>query len=138
MKARFQHIASLILALLVLVSTQSFSINSHYCGNILVDKAVMKSAKKCAMHSEPSHEKHEQEQQKDDCCNDEVELIEGQDQLKVQSSEFELPNPYFVEALVFSFLVQIPFETPSKVDYFENPPPLPSKDFHALFQTYLI
>mgnify|MGYP000134804088 CR=1 FL=1 len=138
MKTRFQHIASLILALLVLVSTQSFSINSHYCGNILVDKAVMKSAKKCAMHSKSSHKNHEQEQQKDDCCDDEVELIEGQDQLKVQSSEFELPHPIFVEAFVFSFLVQIPFEAHPKIDYFENPPPLPLKDFHALFQTYLI
>ena len=138
MKARFQHIASLLLALLVLVSTQSFSINSHYCGNILVDKAVMKSAKKCAMHSESSHKKHEQEQQKDDCCDDEVELIEGQDQLKIQSSEFELPNPYFVEAFVFSFLVQIPFEAKPKINFQENPPPLLTRDFQSYYQTYLI
>lgn len=138
MKKGLSQILSFLMALLVICSTMSFSVQSHYCGNILVDKAVMKSAKKCAMHSQHSPEKHEQDKQEDDCCDDEVELIEGQDQLKMQSSEFELPHPVFVEAFLFSFLVQIPFEAHPKIDYFENPPPLPLKDFHALFQTYLI
>jgi len=81
MKKRFQHTISLVLALLVLVSTQSFSINSHYCGIILVDKAFIKSAKKCAMHNQEIQTYHEEENQKEDCCSNEFELIEKLDHL---------------------------------------------------------
>lgn len=138
MKAQFQHIASLLLALLVLVSTQSFSINTHYCGNILVDKAIMKPAKKCAMHGEQSHSNHEQESKKDECCNDQVDLIEGQDQLKIQPSDFELPNPIFVEAFVFTFFSTTSFETEVNTTIYEDPPPLLKRDFQAYYQVFLI
>ena len=138
MKTHFQHIASLLLAVLVLVSTQSYSINTHYCGNILVDKAIMKPAKKCAMHDTNSSLHHEHDDKKDDCCDDEVELIEGQDQLKVQSLDFELPNPVFFEAFVYTFIFNTSFEALEKVDYSENPPPLLLRDFQAHYQVFLI
>ncbi|WP_188458818.1 HYC_CC_PP family protein [Psychroflexus planctonicus] len=138
MKARFQHIASLLLAVLVLFSTQSFSINTHYCGNILVDKAIMKPAKKCAMHSEQSQSKHEHENEKDECCDDEVDLIEGQDQLKIQSTDFELPHPIFVEAFVFTFFSTSSFETEVNTTIYEDPPPLLQRDFQTFYQVFLI
>lgn len=138
MKARFQHSIHFLLAVLVLVSTQSYSINAHYCGNILVDKAIMKPAQKCAMHNEHSPTNHEQPNKKDNCCNDEVELIEGQDQLKIQSSHFELPHPIFVEALVFTYFTSPSYETEASIPFYENPPPLLKRDFQAFFQVYLI
>ena len=126
------------MAVLVMCSTMSFSVQSHYCGNILVDKAIMKPAKKCAMHKASLQSKHTHQEQKDDCCDDEVNLIEGQDQLKVQSYEFELPNPYFVEAFIYTFIFNTSFEALEKVDYSENPPPLLLRDFQAHYQVFLI
>ena len=136
MKKSLLQILSFFMAVLVMCSTMSFSVQSHYCGNILVDKAIMKPAKKCAMHTLQS--KHAHQDQKGDCCDDEVNLIEGQDQLKVQSYEFELPNPYFVEAFVYTFIFNTSFEALEKVDYSENPPPLLLRDFQAHYQVFLI
>ena len=88
MKYFFRHTISLLLALLVLVSTQSYSINSHYCGNILVDKSFVKPAKKCAIphsatissaiHDAENNIPHNQD---DKCGDDEFEMILGQDEL---------------------------------------------------------
>ncbi|NGZ90593.1 HYC_CC_PP family protein [Psychroflexus maritimus] len=138
MKFCFQHITSLLLALLVLVSTQSYSVNSHYCSNILVDKAIMKPAKKCEMHGEKTHSEQKHEHKKDECCDDEVELIKGQDQLKIQSSDFELPLPIFVEAFVFTFFSTTYFETEVNTTIYEDPPPLLQRDFQTLYQVFLI
>ena len=40
------------LALLVLFSTVSFTIEKHFCGDILVDVAVFTEVEKCAMEAE--------------------------------------------------------------------------------------
>ena len=138
MKFCFQHITSLLLALLVLVSTQSYSVNSHYCSNILVDKAIMKPAKKCDMHGEKTHSEQKHEHKKDECCDDEVEIIQGQDELKVPSLQTELPNPIFVEAFVFTFFFNTTFETEVNTTIYEDPPPLLQRDFQTLYQVFLI
>jgi len=137
MKIVFQHITSLFLALLVLVSTQSYSINMHYCGNILVDKAVMKPAKKCNMHEQSSCIFHQEK--KEDCCDDEVDIIQGQDELKMPSLQTELLNPIFVEAFIISFLFDFPNEAnKEKITHYKIPPPLLQKERLSLFQVYLI
>lgn len=139
MKTIFQHITSLFLALLVLASTQSYSINAHYCGNILVDKAIMKPAKKCSMHDEKTHSNHHHENKKDDCCDDEVDIIQGQDELKMPSVQTELPNPIFVEAFIICFLFDFPIEAnKEKITLYEIPPPLLQKERLSLYQIYLI
>jgi len=139
MKFCFQHITSLLLALLVLVSTQSYSVNSHYCSNILVDKAIMKPAKKCDMHGEKTHSEQKHEHKKDECCDDEVEIIQGQDELKVPSLQTELPNPIFVEAFIISFLFDFPIEADKeKITHYKTPPPLLQKERLSLYQVYLI
>ncbi len=142
----FKHITSLFLALLVLVSTQSYSINLHYCGSILVEKSFVKPAKKCAMHQEiaPACGMHNnatqpREKQQKSCCDDEFEIIEGQDEIKLQESSIQLPSPTFVAAYIFAF-----HYVPSSVDNGKNsseyhsPPPLFQRDVHAFFQVYLI
>lgn len=136
MKKVFQHITSLFLALLVLVSTQSYSVNSHYCGNILVDKSFVKPAKKCAMHESKTH--HHKEEEAGQCCADETQIIEGQDQLKIQSLEIELPHPYFVEAFFFNFILPTTFEEKETFTFYTPPPPLLQRDVQALYQVYLI
>lgn len=124
------------MVVIVMASTMSVTVNTHYCGNILVDKAIMKPAKKCAMHEQQTH--HEQDNLKDDCCDDEVELIEGQDQLKVQSSNYELPLPVFVEAFVFTFFLKYSFKVEVKTAIYEAPPPTQQIDFQILHQVFLI
>lgn len=132
MKSFCSKILSFSLAVLLLFSTLSFTVGTHYCGNILVDKAVLTKAEPCEMHQKnPSEEESE-------CCDDEVEIIQGQDQLKIQSSDFELPHPVFVEAFVFTFFSTPSFEAEVNTTIYEDPPPLLQRDFQTLYQVFLI
>lgn len=124
------------MTIVVLVSTMSMTVNTHYCGNILVDKAVMKPAQKCAMHSAPSQ--HDNEDENNNCCENQVEVIKGQDQLKLQSSDFQLPLPIFVEAFIFTFFVNSFIEAFTNTAIHGEPPPLFLSDFQAFYQVFLI
>lgn len=110
----------------------SFTVGIHYCGNILIDKAILSQAETCGMHQEmPSEEES-------DCCDDEVELIKGQDILKLSKAEFDLDMP--LELAIFSF---IHFRSPdftsrnsTSTEVYD--PPEYDLDFQILHQNFLI
>ncbi|WP_411767862.1 HYC_CC_PP family protein [Winogradskyella sp. A3E31] len=70
------------LAFLVMLSTLSFTVEKHFCGDTLVDVAVFTQAKKCGMEMTTN-----EAPVKKQCCKDEVELIKGQEDLKLNSFE---------------------------------------------------
>ena len=81
-KKGVHKLLSIALAFLVLLSTLSFKVEKHYCGPFLVDIALFTTAENCGMHMSMNHEsKHDQDHEKS-CCNDEVEIFQGQDELK--------------------------------------------------------
>lgn len=62
----------------------------------MMDKAVLSHAMPCDMHDVmPSEEES-------DCCDDEVEIIKGQDLLHFSKAEFNLDIP--LEFAIFSFI----------------------------------
>ena len=67
---RFQQFISVAMALLVLISTLSVSIEKHYCGDHLVDIAFFAEAEKCGM--EASDE--DKDLMAQSCCKDVVDL----------------------------------------------------------------
>lgn len=72
MKQFFQNITSFTMAFLVLFSTVSFTVDKHFCGEILVDQAVFSEAKSCGMHGDMPASSE------DDCCDEEKVIVEGQ------------------------------------------------------------
>lgn len=48
MKKAFQHSISVAMAFLVLFSTFSFTVDKHFCGSFLVDKAIFLKRKPAA------------------------------------------------------------------------------------------
>lgn len=98
----------------------------------MMDKAVLAQAEPCEMHqNHPSEEKYE-------CCDDEIEIIKGQDELQLSKAEFDLDIP--LEFAIFSF---IHF---SSLDFFAQEtattevydPPQYYRDFQILHQVFLI
>jgi len=71
---------SAVMALLILFSTVSFTIEKHFCGDVLVDVSMFVEAEKCAMESLETLKKKT-------CCKDEIAIVEGQDELKVSAFE---------------------------------------------------
>ncbi|WP_127846075.1 HYC_CC_PP family protein [Psychroflexus aestuariivivens] len=141
MKTHLFKISSIFLAFLVLFSTMSFTIDAHYCGNILVDKAIMKKAETCAMHKSKSAKSHENSHQKnkaDNCCDNETETIEGQDELQFSKAEFsfEMPNAVFAFSFIYLFGFA-EFQTEYDELKFYDPPEF-SPDLNIQHQVFII
>lgn len=75
---------SSLLALLVLMSTFSFTLEKHFCGDTLIDVAVFSELSNCGMDMKTIHTNDISEKS---CCKEIVEIIKGQDQLKKVSLE---------------------------------------------------
>lgn len=139
MKEKFSHSMSLLMALLVLVASQNLSINSHYCGNILVDKALVKPAKKCSMHDAFVTYGDHDKQEKNNCCDDQTEFIYGVDELVFHTNSIEMPQPIVFVAFVFNFVLpSIQDEVATHRHIYPPPHFLAEKDLLALHQVYLI
>lgn len=99
----------------------------------MVDKAILSKAQTCEMHEQmPSSE------EKSECCDDEVEIVEGQDILQFSKVEFDLDMP--LEFAIFSL---IHFSSPgffaketATAEVYD--PPQYHQDFRILHQVFLI
>ncbi|ARV10308.1 hypothetical protein BTO05_11900 [Winogradskyella sp. PC-19] len=116
MKYLLSHkIFATTLSVLVLLSTFSFTVEKHYCGDTLIDTAVFSEVKGCGMDMEAVSKK------KKPCCKDEVDVIEGQDELNRASfDDLEFSTHLFIATYAYSC-----------VSLFESLPKqiIPNKDY---------
>ena len=128
------------MALIVLFSTMSFSVDMHYCGGHLVDFSLSEKVDTCMMKAELSKSSSEcavMDMEMDCCSNVEI-VIEGRDDLKISFDQLTFDQQLFVASFVYTYINLferfdeniIPFK-----DY--SPPPL-IRDIQILDQTFLI
>lgn len=139
MKNGVQKYSSLILALLVLVSTFSFTIEKHFCGELLVDQAVFSKVKDCGMSSHNMDTMMTLEMISDSCCTNTHLAIDGQDELKISFDNLNF-NQQVIVAAAFTFSFTELFEgSPELVIPFKDySPPLLVSDIHLMDQVFLI
>ncbi|WP_298498056.1 hypothetical protein [uncultured Algibacter sp.] len=122
----------MLLALLVLFSTVSFTIEKHYCGDVLVDVSVFSEVEKCGMEAMEIL-------QKKTCCKDEINVVKGQDELKVSSFEdLDFNQQQFITAFIYTYFNSfegLPKQTIPHKDY--SPPNL-VYDIQVLDQVFII
>ena len=125
------------MALLVLISSTSFAIDMHFCGDILVDTAVFKKANNCGMDME-KQSSSDCMMTKKNCCSDEQLLIEGQDELQLSVDSLSLEQQHFLIsfACTLAYLFQDVEVNPIPFENYQ--PPLVEKDIHVLYEVYLI
>lgn len=133
MKKNFQKSISTLLALFVLASTFSFTVDKHFCGKMLVDLAVFSEAETCGMELNS-----EMGIAEDSCCTNQKIAVEGQDELKVSFQSLDLDQQVFLTTFTYSFINL--FEgTPVEVIPFKNySPPLLVSDIQVLDQVFII
>lgn len=138
MKKTLHNSVSMVLALLVLVSTFSFSVDKHFCGSMLVDMAVFSKAKTCGMEMHREGDVEIASEEEDFCCTNESIAVEGQDELKISFNSLDFPQQIFLSAFTHSYLIL--FEgSPQDVDPFRDySPPLLVADIQVLDQVFLI
>lgn len=126
----------MFLALLVVASTLSVTIEKHFCGDYLIDTAIFTEAEKC---SSDYSESEESEIVKKSCCKDEIEVLKGQDNLK--SSDFEDLNPNqqkLLACFIYSYQSLFNYDN-ERTDSYENYlPPNLIRDISLMDQVFLI
>jgi len=116
------------MALLVLASTVSWTVDKHICMGRVMDISLFSHAEGCGMDMEMEKS----------CCDDESFTVQGQDDLKISFEKFDLDQQVFLVSFVQTYfhLFEIDSEEPSTFSEY-NPPPL-IRDVQVLDQTFLI
>lgn len=119
------------MALLVLFSTMSFTVDKHFCGSVLVDQAVFSKAKSCGME-------HSGGMTDENGCKDKTVTVKGQKDLKVSFNDLDLHQQVFLATFTFSY-VELFEELPRQlIPFSDYSPPLLVYDIQLLDQTFLI
>lgn len=142
MKETSYKITAMSMALIVLLSTMSFSVDMHFCGDHLVDISMFDKVDTCMMRAEKSKSSSSCEiieiETEMNCCSDIEVTIEGQDDLKISFDNLTFEQQQFVFSFAYSFISL--FETTEKnitpFRYYVPPPLL--RDVQILDQTFLI
>lgn len=128
----FHKVFYTLLALLVLFSTVSFTIEKHFCGDVLVDVSLFVEADKCAMETMEIL-------QKKTCCKDEIDVVLGQDELNLSLfDDLDFEQQQFITAFTFTYFngfEGLPKQTIPHKDY--SPPNL-AADIQVLDQVFII
>ncbi|WP_369047620.1 hypothetical protein [Tenacibaculum sp. UWU-22] len=137
MKAFLRKIVSVLMAVVVLFSTMSFTIDMHFCGDTLVATSVVKKAETCGMEKQNSSNQ-DCTVTKKDCCRNEQTVVKGQNQLELPTYKVVFHKQLLAVAFVYAYTTVFK-ELQNKVILFKNYiPPLVVKDIHVLDETYLI
>ena len=128
MRQFFHQIASLLMALLVLASTVSWTVDKHICMGRVMDISLFSHADDCGMDMDMEKS----------CCDDESFTVQGQDDLKISFENFDLDQQVFLISFVQTYFqrFEVELEEPNSFIAY-NPPPL-LRDVQVLDQTFLI
>jgi hypothetical protein len=138
MKAVLHKILSLVMALVVLFSTTSFTVNMHYCGDYLVDMKIYQEAEGCGMEIPMTNSTSETTLSKTPCCKNEQLLIPGQDELQTPLDNFSFSTEYFVVATVYSYINLFESLLKETIPFKEYVPPNLVFDIQVLDQVFII
>jgi|TARA_Y100000385_G_C12893258_1_gene550957 hypothetical protein len=125
-------IFAVTLSALVLLSTFSFTVEKHYCGNTLVDVSVFSEVKGCDMEMKATSKKKT-------CCKDTVDVIEGQDELNTVSfDDLLFSKQLLVSTYVYGYVSL--FESVQKrvIPHKDYSPPDIIFDIQLLDEVFLI
>ena len=137
MKQVFHKTTSILMALVVLFSTTSFTIDMHYCGDTLVDTAIFHKVKTCGMEMQkPSTEGCAIT--KKNCCSDKQMIVDGQDELQLSVNKIPFEQQVFIASFVYTYSNLFEGFDNETTPFQEYKPPLVVKQIFKFDETYLI
>lgn len=123
------------MALLVLLSTLSFTVEKHYCGDTLMDAALFSKVDPCCDIDVIKIA----EVEKKSCCTDEIEVIKGQDNLKkVAFEDLHFEQQVFITTLYYSYLHLFKGLSEQVIPHKNYSPPHLVPDIRVLHQVFII
>lgn len=140
MKSFFTKILSFFLSVSILFATSSFSVNSHFCCNKLVDIAIFGNAKVCKDKISKSNLPTKQcsSFQEKDCCSDHSFVKTGDDTIKKVNDEFQAETKVYLNSFFYTSKNLLESLAKNIVSFEQYRPPLLCKDIQVLQETFLI
>jgi hypothetical protein len=124
---------SFLMAFVVLFSTLSFTVESHYCGTNLIDVAIFTNAKVCIGDITA------QAPIMKSCCKSEVNVIKGQDKLNLNSfDDLDLNQQLFFTVFVYTYTSLFKSLPKQIIPHKEYTSPSLIFDIQVIDETYLI
>lgn len=126
--------------LVVFVSTMSFGMDMHYCGNNLVSVSLFGKANACGMEQGTTKGSKTCSIAKKDCCHNKQLAIDGHS--NITKTEIYTPTVEQMQfAAVFFYTYTKLFtsvEQDKNTSNTKYPPPLVSRDIYKVHEVYLI
>ncbi|MFH4964446.1 hypothetical protein V8G69_05525 [Gaetbulibacter sp. M235] len=138
MKEVLHKITAFFMALVVLFSTMSFTIDMHYCGDTLVETAIFHKAKGCGMEMQNTTTNSDCSVEKKGCCSEKQINVQGQDELQLTFVKLTFEKQLFVSSFVYSYISLFENIEDETSSFSEYPPPIIVKSIYKLDETYLI
>ena len=135
MKKVLFKITATLLSLVVLLSSMSFTIDKHYCGDTLVDVSYFGEADGCCDKMEMIEK---QQEKKKSCCKNETEFIVS---TTFDKEKVLVLSPKDVQFLVFHLYSYINLyqEVALEKEFYKDfSPPDLVQDIQVLHETFLI
>ena len=127
---------SVLMAFLLLLSTLSLTVEKHFCGDVLVDVAIFLESEKCAMEA---FEVTQETITKKPCCKDEIDIIQGQDEMVTKTSDdLNIFQQQLLLAYSISYINLFEGLPKAVVPHKEYSPPIITKDIQILDEVFLI
>ncbi len=136
MKQVITKISITLLALLVLFSTFSFTVEKHYCGDFLVDVSYLGEADTCNKKSKTDCGTVIKKKK---CCKDEVHQIDGQDEIqKVSLEKISFDQAQLFVAFYSSYKLLFQDSEKQSLSYEYYLPPELVYDIQVLHEVFII
>lgn len=129
---------SVLMAFVVMLSTTSFTVYQHFCGDEITDVAIFKHAEGCGMEAAAEIPESTCHTPKKSCCNDRVVLMQGQDQVNPAVEALSVDHQIFLAAVIYSFDYLF-FDASNNIPetFHYDPPPI-TQDITILHQVFRI
>lgn len=138
MKRLITKILALLMAVVVLISTTSFTIDLRYCGEKLLDTTIFAIADSCDSETRELEAAHCCKP-KENCCDDEQIVLEGLEDLTLNSiTKLKISQQVLWLPLTFSDLSIHENTIVHDSSFNEYSPPLIVQNFQELHQVFLL
>ncbi|MBU3026074.1 HYC_CC_PP family protein [Zobellia galactanivorans] len=139
MKKVFHKILSVLMAFVVLLTTMSFTVDMHYCGDSLVDFSFFAKAESCGMEkAQPTKSCDNPTMTEKDCCTDQQIVKEGNQDLKTSFDKLTFEQQTFVASFFYTYINLFEGFDENIAPFKDYSPPFVKRDIQTLHETYLI
>lgn len=138
MKSFFHKTLSIFMAILVLFTTMSFTVDMHYCGETLVDFSLTQNAQTCGMEAEKKTEDCHKVMTEKSCCTDKQLVVEGKDDLKLSIDTLNFDQQVFVASFFYTYINLFEGLDTNVIPFRDYKPPLLTRDIQKLHESYLL